>query len=510
MSANDDLKGEASPSLRISRAVGDLLESTGNVRAETLVAADSHANDTAFVAPSPLSWLQSSPTLSDGSTADEPDSADHPQWIGTAAASPRTGIIRTYLRDRLTDSPRRSDELAGLRFTHKDNIGIRDYPLTAGNPSLAHHRAQVTSPLLASIESAGGTIVGANHMAEFALSPTGHNHWLGNGVNPRNGSYLSGGSSSGSAIAVASGACDVSLGTDTGGSVRLPAAFCGVVGYKPSNGLFNPTGLIPLSETLDTIGIIAADVATLRTVADALFTDETVVSADGRARLGDPGASRPEDHKPSHLGEFAHLSISAVMQTCDPEVSGAYSTALTAIGLIDSAGRHPSVNTREVTYDDTDLNRRSVVVVSVEAARNVGRTLGWNWDLLGDQVLSRVSRGTAISAIEYADAVVDRATLQSDFIDSVMQGSRFLLTPTSPISAPRTSSAGNSTDPEPRSDYMRASRYTRTINYLGLPAISIPLPVTADSLAPGLQIIGRPFDDHALLEVAEALARMLD
>lgn len=474
-------------SVRISTAVNELLGSTGTERATSLLSESAAEIDSSFSRPKPLTWLR--PDLSGQNLSGEEEQSS--QWVETSYDSPRTGVLRRYTSSPVIVEESSSKALEGIRFTHKDNIGITGFPLTAGNPSLNGRRSDCTSPLLLAIGSAGGTIVGANHMAEFAMSPTGHNHWLGDGVNPRNGRYLSGGSSSGSAIAVATGISDVSLGTDTGGSVRLPAAFCGLVGYKPSNGLFSHVGLIPLSESLDTIGLIAPDVDTVRTTANVLFADADTVSPEARHRLDAP-------HRLSPGPEISHLSAEAASRICDTEVTRAYSTALQALGR-DTA---PSVD-----FDETELNRRSVAIVSVEAARNIGRILDWDWNLLGDQVLSRAIRGTAVSAIEYADAIACRADAQNGFIETVMQGSRFLLTPSSPILAPKAPANGDMFSQQCRDDYMRASRFTRVINYLGLPAITIPLPEAADSLAPGLQIIGRPFDDRALLDRAHAISQ---
>lgn len=468
-------------SARISTAVNELLESTGTERATRLLSEGTAEIDSSFARPNPLPWLRQN-------LSDKDEQSSH--WVETSHDSPRTGILRRYTSSPVIVEKASSTALAGIRFTHKDNLGIAGYPLTAGNPSLNGRESDCTSPLLLAIESAGGTIVGANHMAEFAMSPTGHNHWLGDGVNPLNGRYLSGGSSSGSAIAVAKGVSDVSLGTDTGGSVRLPAAFCGLVGYKPSNGLFSHVGLIPLSESLDTIGLIAPDVDTVRTTANVLFDDTDAASPATRNRLN--------ANRPANDNQISHLAIEMVSQICDPEVARAYSTALHAIGRDTAPG---------VDFDDTELNRRSVTIVSVEAARNIGRILEWDWNLLGDQVLSRAIRGTAVSAIEYADAIACRADAQNDFIATVMQDSRFLLTPSSPILAPKAPNHGDMSGQQCRDDYMRASRFTRVINYLGLPAITIPLSETADSLAPSLQIIGRPFDDRALLDRAHLISQ---
>lgn len=479
------------PSLRIGRSVAELFDTRGNARAEALAAANAPSHDTAFTPPRPLDWLHS------------PDSDDdaQPRWTERTAEACRTGILRTYRSDHVTGAPAGSDELTGLRFTHKDNIGLTGFPLTAGNPSLSDRRASVTSPLLTAIESADGRFIGANHMAEFAMSPTGHNHWLGDGVNPRNAAYLSGGSSSGSAVAVASGACEVSLGTDTGGSVRLPAAFCGLAGYKPSNGLFSSAGLIPLSETLDTIGVLAHDAGTVRRVADVLFADDAVVTPADRSRLD----SSDDCMDTTGPETFTHLSLAAAERTCDPDIAAAYTATLAGIGIDTIASGE-----RGVDCDDTELNRLSVVVVSVEAARNVGRVLDWDWDLLGDQVLSRVIRGTTISAIEYADAIVDRDRLREQYLAATLGSARFLLTPTSPIPAPTAPSGSTEADARLRREYMRASLFTRAINYLGLPAITIPLAPVASGISPGLQIIGRPFDDRALLDCAVAVTNSLN
>jgi len=481
---------DAHPAARISGAVDNLLGSVGNDRAESLVAASATEIDRSFTPPSPPHWLNPPGTSVDSSDV---------HWHNTVDESPRTGIFRTYTDPTVTGAPVLTDELSGLRITHKDNIGIRNYPITAGSPALSDTRAETTSPILRSLETAGGAIIGANHMAEFALSPTGHNQWFGDGVNPLSASHLSGGSSSGSAISVATGACDLSLGTDTGGSVRLPAAYCGLVGYKPTNGLFSHSGLIPLSETLDTIGLLASDTTIAQQAFEVLVSDPSVVYIEARSRL--------ETCNASEFSGFTHLSRSAVDRDCEDEVASAFASALDVveeIGLSNTSG-FGRLDGNGVDIDDAELNRRSVTVVSVEAARNVGSILGWNWDLLGDQVLSRVIRGTAIPAIGYADALACRSALTSEFLATAMGGSRFLLTPTSPILAPQMSTS-NATGSRARSDYMRASRYTRTINYLGLPAITVPLPTAGGGLSPALQLIGRPYDDRALLAVAATIA----
>lgn len=470
---------ERSASQRIGDAVNELLGASGRERAARSTAGIAAEADAAFTPSAAPSWMTSA-SAAGGRTG---------SWIDHDEECRRTGILRTYTTERVTNAEPVGDALAGVRYSHKDNIGVAGYPVTAGNPALADLRSAVTSPLLSAVESAGGRLIGANHMAEFAMSPTGHNHWLGDGVNPLNEDYLSGGSSSGSAIAVARGTCDVSFGTDTGGSVRLPAAFCGLFGYKPTNGLFSATGLVPLSEMLDTIGLIARDHAHLLATATVLFDDESVVTPAHRDRI------RRQHGESGHT--LAHLSIDAVAHTSDEPVARAYERALRALGRDSVPG---------IEIDWSELERRSVTVVSVDAARNVGRVLNWNWDLVGDQVLSRAIRGTTVPAIAYADAVNDTSSALRSFLDEAFAGSRFLLMPTAPILAPGSTAVDDHAGAAVRRDYMRASEFTRALNYLGLPAVTVPLPTEADSLRPALQIVGTPFDDRSLLDVAATVA----
>lgn len=473
-----------SPSRRISAAVNELLGAAGVAKGLGLVDASAAEIDRVVTVPEPPAWIGND---------NSGDSERGPAWISDEQNAHRTGVVRSYTSGSVTGALKTSDRLEGVMYSHKDNLGVKGFPISAGSPSLENRYSTVTSPLLSAVEAAGGSLIGANHMAEFAMSPTGHNQWLGDGVNPLQAGYYSGGSSSGSAIAVARGECDVSFGTDTGGSVRLPAAFCGLFGYKPTNGLLSQEGLIPLSNTLDTIGLLSRDIADLRSTLDILLNDDVVV---------DP-VLRAEVERKSSQGDSttSHLDCRSIADACDPMVSRAFEAAverLSCAGETHFAAELPP------------LERRSVVVVSVEAAHNVGRMLGFDWSLLGDQVLSRVIRGTAISAIEYAEAISSRRAITQSFVDRHLSDARFIVMPSSPIVAPKVAATGDSAGEQVRRDYMRASMYTRFTNYLGLPAITIPLPSTDQGLRPALQVMGRPFDDVALVCYAQEIDRAVN
>lgn len=473
-----------SPSRRISAAVNELLGAAGVTKGLDVVDASAMEIDRAVAVPEPPAWI---------GTDRSGDSEGESEWIADKQTAHRTGVVRSYTSRKVTGAQKTSDRLEGVTYSHKDNLGVEGFPISAGSPSLEDRYSTVTSPLLSAVEAAGGSLIGVNHMAEFAMSPTGHNQWLGDGVNPLDTDYCSGGSSSGSAISVARGDCDVSFGTDTGGSVRLPAAFCGLFGYKPTNGLFSQEGLIPLSDTLDTIGLLSRDIADLSTTLDILLDDEAVVSPTARAEV--------ERRESQGESKASHLDTRSVAHECDPTVTRAFEAAIERLGC-----------TREshFTSELPELERRSVVVVSVEAAHNVGRLLRFDWSLLGDQVLSRVIRGTAVSAIEYAEAINGRKAIAQSFVDRHLSDSRFIVMPSSPIVAPKAAHTDDNASELVRRDYMRASMFTRFTNYLGLPAITIPLPLGEQGLQPALQVMGRPFDDVALVDYAQSIDRAIN
>jgi amidase len=182
--------------------------------------------------------------------------------------------------------------LRGLTFAVKDLIDTRGEVTGAGNPDWrrTHHRAATHAPVVQRLLDAGATLIGRTITDELAFSLEGANHFEGTPVNPAAPERLPGGSSSGSAVAVAAGLVDFALGTDTGGSVRVPAAFCGVFGFRPTHGVISTSGVVPFAPSLDTIGFLTRDAATLHAVGDVLLPagasgsiDRAFVAADACA-----------------------------------------------------------------------------------------------------------------------------------------------------------------------------------------------------------------------------------
>jgi len=177
----------------------------------------------------------------------------------------------------------------GLRLAVKDNIDVAGMPCAAGLEALRGRIAQRDAPCVARLRAAGYTVVGKTLMDEAAFGALGDNPWFGRCHNPLRHGYTPGGSSAGSAAAVAAGSCDAALGTDTLGSVRIPASYCGVVGYVPGRGLIDPAGVLPLMPEFDRVGVLAPSVADAARVASVMA---------GRALEPRPGASVAELHDP--------------------------------------------------------------------------------------------------------------------------------------------------------------------------------------------------------------------
>ena len=166
-----------------------------------------------------------------------------------------------------------SGPLAGLRFAAKDNFDVEGFRSCGGNPDWlrTHGPAPSTAPALQALLDAGAELAGKTQMDELAYSINGENHFYGTPINPRNPDRIPGGSSSGSAVAVAAGLVDFAMGTDTAGSVRLPASFCGVYGFRPTHGAVSIEGCMPLAPSYDTVGWFSRDPATLERVGRVLL-----------------------------------------------------------------------------------------------------------------------------------------------------------------------------------------------------------------------------------------------
>jgi amidase len=354
------------------------------------------------------------------------------------------------------------------RVAVKDSIDIAGHAtrqasaVLAGAPPAADH-AEVVHQLLASRQ---WSIIGKANMHELAFGVTGVNHHTGTPVNPLWPQRIPGGSSSGSAVAVAGGLADLALGTDTGGSVRLPAACCGIVGFKPSFGLVSRRGVHPAVSSLDCVGLFARSVAMVQQAMTSLAP-----AAWHAATPGPAGAPR----------------LGVVLADAAPPVWAACQEALSRGGA----------ECAPVTLDG--LDEAFIASITLMAAENWQAFGAWSdHPAMGEDVRARLKAGQhhKMGDIAAARAVGRRFTAQ---VDAALAGLDALVLPTLPIVPPTLAEASDATACVP------LTRLVRPFNLSGHPAITLPLR-TGDGLPAGLQLIGRRQQDASLCALARRMA----
>jgi len=325
------------------------------------------------------------------------------------------------------------------------------------------------------LEKAGACLIGTAFMTELAYEPSG----IGRALNPWRANAIPGGSSTGSAILVASGCCFGALGSDTGGSVRIPSHCCGVTALKPSYGSLPLDGAMRLAPSLDTIGIIT------RSAADLASIWQSVSAAHASAVAGPLSATWLED----------------AFNESDPETA---EICRNAIGMLAESGM--TIHARRGFPEEADQN--ALLVLQAEAARQHRERID---DARVDATLrKRLAKGLAISDEQLGLALAARDGLRSHFVSSYLGDATVAFLPVMPIGTPEVEGV----DPasahfNPRALYA-LSRFTRFVNYLGLPALAVPAGFDRRGMPVGLQIVGRPGSDAALIEIGVRLQSLTD
>jgi Asp-tRNA(Asn)/Glu-tRNA(Gln) amidotransferase A subunit family amidase len=358
-----------------------------------------------------------------------------------------------------------------LRLAVKDVVAVAGRPRRAGSATRQGASPEPShAPIVARLLASGARLVGTTRLHELAFGVTGVNRFEGTVANPVDPGRIPGGSSSGSAAAVALGLADVAIATDTGGSARIPAALCGVVGFKASRRL--PTdGVLPLAPTLDHLGWCAASVATVARTADA-------------AGL--------LSHPSGPLSRRVGVPVQALDDSA-PEVEAAVAGSLDAL-------RAAGFTVCEVDWPHAPLiHAVSTTIMFAEAARSCLFALDAA-DELGDDVRTRLERGRAVSASAYLAALDLRRRLAAD-AGRLLGDRDAVVTPTTAVVAPGLADAG-------RVQVAAALvRHTRLDNLTGLPSISIPVPREVGALPVGLQLTA--LTERRLLDCAAAVESAL-
>ena len=390
--------------------------------------------------------------------------------------------------------------LHGVPMAHKDMFYRKGLISTCGSGIRRHTKADATATALERLDAAGAIDFGTLNMAEFAYGPTGHNAHFGHARNPWNTAHITGGSSSGSGAAVAARVTFGALGSDTGGSVRLPASLCGVTGLKVTYGRVSRAGAMPLSYSMDTIGPLA------RTALDCALMLQALAGTDPR----DPTTpAQPVPDYAARLSQpLANLRVGIPNQFFHDDVDPAIARC------IDEARRTLSgLGCKIVAVDIPDMRAAEVAATHLIAAE--AATLHGNWlrTRPGDyspQVRARLMRGLALPASRYIDALRLRGELLQRFLSDVFDKVDVLHVPTLAIQTPtlaETDVGGGS-----GMDRILAllTRLQRPFNFLGLPSIALPCGFSSAGTPVGLQIAGRPFAEDVILQSAHAFQQATD
>ncbi len=340
---------------------------------------------------------------------------------------------------------------------------------------------------------AGAILLGKLNMHQFAYGPTGENPDYGDSRNPWDPELVSGGSSGGSGSAAAAGQCTITTGSDTGGSIRIPSALCGVVGLKPTYGLVSRRGLTPLSWSMDHPGPM------VRTVEDAALTMNVIAGHDpndvASAKVDVP------DYTTALTGDVRGLRIGVPAEyfeaPLDPQIDRAVRDAL---GLLESMG---AVVT-EVSFPMfLKAQAISTAILMAEASAYHRDLLAKDADKLYPPVRLRLEAGLFVSAADYLRAQQGRALLDEQ-VRRLLEEVDLLAGPTEPVTAPKPLEARVQVGEESVGTVPALTQYTRSFNITGSPAISIPCGFSDAGMPIALQLAGRPFDELTVLRAAHA------
>ena len=358
--------------------------------------------------------------------------------------------------------------------------------------------APVTSTAIVRLEAAGSFRLGALHMSEFAYSPTGHNSYLGPAHNPWDASRITGGSSSGSGAAVAARLTHAALGSDTGGSIRLPAHFCGVTGFKPTYGRVSRANALPLSFTLDTVGPLA------QTAEDCALITALIAGPDplDPTTAGAP-AWNAKAAKRSPKGLKIGVPTRFYVDDLEPDVAAALDAALAAFTRLGAK------IVKVELPDQTALSAAALIVLAVEATSAHAPWLRTRAADYGPQVRNRLENGLAYSAIEYLEALRWRAPALAAHLGALGDVD-VVIAPASRLVAPTIEETDVGGGPDAEAAIQAVTRFMRPVNYLGLPTLVVPAGQSRQGLPIGLQLIGRPFGDETLIALGAAFQNATD
>ncbi len=383
--------------------------------------------------------------------------------------------------------------LHGIPIALKDLFAVKGVRLTCGSKILADHVADKDATVVTRLKQAGAMLLGKLNMHEFAWGGTSLNPHYGTPKNPWDLTRLPGGSSGGSAVATAAGLAMGTLGTDTGGSVRIPASLSGIVGLKPTYGRVSRFGVYPLSSSCDHVGPLARTVADAAVLLQAIAGPDPKDSSASHVTVPDYTSALKEDVRGLRLG----VPQEYFFEDVEPAVrDGVYAAIqhLSSLGAVVEEVSIPSIQ---------HVIASSTAIIAAEAYEVHAQTLKTRSQDYGSDVRTRLLLGACIQASQYLKAQRFRTLLRQEMLD-ILGRVDALVTPTTLIAASKIDEPIIHIGDKEFVVAAHIARATRPFNMTGLPTISVPCGFTPDGLPIGLQIIGRPFEETTVLHVAYA------
>lgn len=380
----------------------------------------------------------------------------------------------------------------GVPTAFKDLFYTRGVRTTAGSLVFRDFVPEYDATVVERLTNAGAVSLGKTNLHELAYGITSKNPHFGFVLNPHDTTRVAGGSSGGSAALVAAGLLPVSLGTDTGGSIRIPAAFCGVVGLKPTYGCVSRWGVLPLAFSLDHIGPLGASVEDCALAMEAIAGPDPLDASCSRQPSPKFNLPVSSDLGGVRVGVPANFFFDRV----DEEVATAVKRAIAEM-------EHQGATLIEVQVPDlAEINAAARLVQLSETAALYAQHS--DPQQFGGDVWRLLQQGKLISAYDYVNAQRVRTLFRRDF-NALWRRIDVLAAPTTPIPAPRLEDLTVRIGSDEEDTRIACTRLVRAINYLGEPALSMPCGKTARGLPIGLQLISRPFSEPALLRIAKTL-----
>jgi aspartyl-tRNA(Asn)/glutamyl-tRNA(Gln) amidotransferase subunit A len=415
----------------------------------------------------------------------------------TALLWPEHALEQAALRDAERAKGMLRGALHGVPMAHKDMFYRAGQIAGQGSRIRASYVATRTAAVLNRLDSAGAIDVGRLNMVEFALGVTGHNNHTGTPKNAHDLERITGGSTSGGSTAVAAGLIPATLGSDTGGSIRIPASFCGLIGIKPTYGLVSRAGAMPLSFSLDHVGPLA------RTTRDVAAMLQAIAGHDP-----DDTTTSRRTVPPYHAGlergvrglRLFHATA-GLGCTVDPVIDQAVRQAIAGL-----AGQGAVVEEGALDQVDEINAIRRLVLMAECGAVHRDHVVRRRDDFV-PQTLARMEPGFALSAVDYLLAQRSRGAALDRFCATVFSKADLVVLPTCPVPTPRIADTDTGGDARFVEVANAIGQLIGVFNWLGLPAVSVPVGLDRNGMPIGLQIVGRPFAEALVLQAAAEVER---